>query len=137
MAQKFKLGSKEWLDALHKIFQDLVRVNGTPGQAFSFCQILHNAPDGLVGGKAGQAAFHFLVHGKTVEVHEGEMQADITVTADYQEILPDARRVFTPEILAKQRTGEIPMPELELTGDVTKMPGYMRELHNRAAAITA
>jgi hypothetical protein len=137
MSQKFKMGTKQWLAAFQDTLGELVRLQGIPGQRFSLCKIAYNAPDGLVGGQAGRISFHFIADGQAVEVREGELpHADILVTAEYTEALEDVRRVFTPEVLAKQRSGELPMPKLKMVGDVSKMPRFMSALHNRIAAIT-
>ena len=128
---KVVFASRAWVDAARVILEALVAENGEPGRRFSLCERFRDVPRDVA--PLGAAAWHFRIDGKSVVVGSGEIgNADVTITADYDAILPGARRVYGPEDLA--RRGE---PIGVTQGDLSKAPAYLIELHNRLALITA
>jgi hypothetical protein len=135
---KVEFASAPWLDQARAVLEDLVADHGEDGRAFSVCETFTDAPGSVA--ESGTAAWNFYIDGKTVRVGRGTVDdADVKIQADYATALPAARLVYTPEVLAeraKQPPDEsAPTPNVE--GDMTNMPAYLIELHNRLAVITA
>ena len=130
---KVTFGSHEWVNSARLILEDLVEAHGEQGTEFSVCEVFTDAPIGLAGPEETISSWHFRITGKSVEVGEGEIEdADVSVRVDYQEVLPKARLVYTPEILEEARK-DSPISEQ----DRSKMPAWLIELHNSLAVITA
>lgn len=136
MSSKVEFASAAWIAAAQDILADLAATRGRDEDLFSVCEQFSGAPESVAVG--GLAAWFFRIRGKSVEVRAGVLhEADVVVQADYTATLPTARLVYTPEYLAerqrKRESGEAPAP----TGDWSRAPTYLVELHNRLAVITA
>lgn len=136
MAQKVEFASAEWISAAAEILTDLAASRGRDEDFFSVCEQFTDAPERVSQG--GIAAWHFRIRGKRADVKAGVLDnADVMIRGDYASTLPIARLVYTPEYLAerqrKRDAGELPSP----TGDWSRAPNYLTELHNRLAVITA
>lgn len=130
---KVTFGSHAWLNSARQILEDLVEAHGEQGTEFSVCEVFTDAPVGLAGPEETICSWHFRITGKAVDVGEGEIEdADVSVRVDYQETLPKARLVYTPEMIEEARKNS-PISEQ----DRSKMPPWLIELHNRLAVITA
>ena len=130
---KVAFASPAWIAAAREILEALVAAHGRPGRRFSLCERFTDPPPEL--SATGEVAWHFRIDGSAVEVGAGAIgDADVTITADYEKSLPAARLVYTPEVLA-QRSPAAPRPGVQ--GDLASSPGYLVELHNQLAAITA
>jgi hypothetical protein len=127
---KVVFASGPWVNAARVILERLVAEHGEQGRTFSLCERFNEAPREI--SPRGVVAWHFRVDGKSASVGSGEIDdADVTITVDYAAVLPGARRVYTPEQLAER-------PPIGTTsGDLSKAPSYLLELHNRLALITA
>ena len=126
-----------WVDQARAILDDIVASHGEPGKTFSVCEVFTDAPAKVA--ESGTAAWHFYIDGKTVRVGSGEVgDADVTIRADYETTLPAARLVYTPEFLA-ERAAQPPVDQAaaNVKGDMSNMPTYLVELHNRLAIVTA
>ncbi len=133
---KVAFASPEWIDIARTALEELVAAHGETDKSFSVCEVFTDAPADLTGADTTTVAWHFRIVGKTVTVGEGEISdADMPVRADYQTILPIARLVYTPELIA-QRQQNASQVEEESTIDRSNMPTYLVELHNRMAVIT-
>lgn len=133
MPDKVVFVSRAWVDAARAILEELVSRHGEPGREFSVCEIFSDAPTEV--SPTGVAAWYFFIKGKDVTVGAGEVSnADVTIRADYWAILPTARLVYTPEILAER--AKHPPEARSTTGDMSKAPPYLVELHNRLAVMT-
>ena len=136
MADKVTFASLEWLELAREVLGELVRAAADADAEFSLCEVFTDAPDGLAGGVSGRAAWHFFVRGTSVEVSAGEVSnADVRIQADYASTLPQARLVYTPEVIAEGRNA--PAPDMKIEGDLTAIPAYLVALHNRLAERTA
>jgi hypothetical protein len=125
-----RLASKEWLHLLRGLLAEIVAREGAEGRRFSVCEVFLDAPEGLIGGVPGRAAWHFTVDGKTSTAEAGEVDwADVKVFLDYETILPYARTQVSAQ-------GDPPAPILRREGNAGVMPSYLLELHNRAALRT-
>ena len=135
-SEKFAFASGAWIDAARSILRDLVVDRGEPGRRFSVCERFTNAPQDVAS--SGTAAWHFRIDGKSVTVEPGEIaDADVTITAAYEATLPNARLVYTPEILAQRAVNRAQGKAPAIEGDMSKAPPYLVELHNRLAILTA
>jgi hypothetical protein len=135
-AGKVEFASQAWIDVARGALEEIVAEQGTPGARFSLCEVFTNAPTSIA--PSGTAAWHFYVDGTTVVVGNGEVDdADLKIRTDYQGILPRARQHYTPEVLA-ERASEPPEAGFDsVEGDMSLVPEYLVELHNRLAVRTA
>ena len=63
--------------------------------------------------------------------------ADFNPRAEYEAVLPIARLVYTPEVLAKMERDRSPADgDSSNNANANQPPGYLIELHNRMAAVT-
>lgn len=133
---KLAFGSQAWVDAARAILEDLVSRHGTPGKQFSVCEVFTGAPEDVAA--SGVAAWNFRIDGNSVVVEAGEFPgADVRIDADYATTLPNARLVYTPEILAARAKARAQGQMTHIKGDMSKAPPYLVELHNRLAVVTA
>ena len=131
--EKFPFASPEWFQIAQRVLVDLVAEHGTEGESFSICEIFADAPEGLIGPEPTTAAWYFSIDGKNVEIGEGTLEnADKTVTAPYAEVLPLARTVYTPEMIAKSREAQANDPK----NTDPPVPPYLVKLHNDLALVT-
>lgn len=135
-ADKVEFATHAWIEAARMALQEIVTEHGKPGARFSLCEVFTNAPSHLTA--TGSVAWHFYIDGRSVVVSAGEVDdADVKIRTDYQGILPRARQIYTPEILA-ERASEPPEAGFDaVEGDMSLVPDYLVELHNRLAVITA
>ncbi len=135
-SEKVEVASPAWIAIARKELEDLVGTHGQAGEKFSLCEIFTEAPKHL--DPSGSLAWHFYIDGTSVIVGTGEVDdATVKLHTDYQGILPQARLVYTPEILA-ERAKEEPVSAFDsVEGDLTLTPDYITELHNRLAVVTA
>ena len=132
-SEKVPFASHAWLRHARVILAKLVAEHGVAGKSFSVCEVFTDAPAGLVGPDDNIAAWHFRISGKSVSVGEGEIEgADMEARVDYEEVLPRARMVYTPQMLEQLRKNP---PDSSI--DRSNVPAYLVELHNRLAVITA
>lgn len=134
--RKLAFASRAWVDAARAILEDLVSRHGEPGRCFSVCERFTGAPSDVA--HSGIAAWHFRIDGQSVIVGEGEVgDADVVITADYNATLPNARLVYTPEVLAQRAAERAHGARPGVVGDMSKAPAYLVDLHNRLAVVTA
>ena len=128
--KKLVFASADWVDHARTVLEELVAEHGETGKSFSVCEAFTDAPEGLAGPDATTAIWHFRIVDKTITVGVGELEgADFSVRADYQKVLPLAKTVYTPEMVAQRRASQ--------TGnDQPSPPAYLVELHNRLAILT-
>jgi len=135
-AGKVDFATLAWINVARSALEEIVAEHGEPGARFSLCEVFTNAPAYI--SSSGTTAWHFYVDGKSVVVGSGEVDdADVKIRTDYQGVLPRARQVYTPEILA-ERASEPPGAGFDsVEGDMDLVPEYLVELHNRLALLTA
>ena len=133
---KVEFVSAAWIDAARQVLTELAAEHGEAGQVVSVSEAFTDAPRHLAGGDV--AAWHFAIDGKTAQVEPGENpDADIVIRGDYEAALPGARLVYTPEILAEMAENPPDTSAGDIKGDMSLLPAYISELHNRLAVITA
>ena len=133
---KVEFATSAWIDIARGALEEIVAEQGKTGVRFSLCEVFTNAPASI--DPTGIVAWHFYVDGNTVAVSSGEVDdADVKIRTDYQAVLPQARQFYTPEILAERAT-EAPGAGFDsVQGDMSLVPEYLVELHNRLCVITA
>jgi hypothetical protein len=120
-----------WLSLVEVSLNELVEANAAPDFEFSFCEIFTNAPPSVVGYQAGTAGYHYRIAHRSAVVSPGLVEdVDVTVTVDYAAALPESLTIYTPELMASRQRGESPAFKLEVTGDIEKMPPWLRSIHN-------
>ncbi len=133
---KVHFASPAWVDQARVVLEALVAEHGEDGKTFSVCEVFSEAPSAVAA--SGTAAWHFYIEGRTVRVGVGEADdTDVRIRADYQATLPEARLVYTPEILAERAKRAPGESTVQIEGDMSVMPQYLIELHNRMAVMTA
>ncbi len=134
---KVDFASAAWVDAARTVLEDLVAAHPDENLKCSVCEVFTNAPAHVA--PSGTAAWHFYIDGASVTVDSGERDdVDLRLGGDYEDALPGARTVYTPEYLA-ERAKQEPDPEVQanIQGDMSILPPWIVELHNRLAPITA
>lgn len=136
---KVAFASPAWIEIARGVLEDLVSEHGKEGQAFSICESFAEAPSEIADDD-GFAAWHFYIDGKSVRVGQGRVDdTDAQIQATWELVLPVARLVYTPELLADWAKNPPERPKdsnASQTGDMTKMPPYLLELHNHMAKVT-
>lgn len=136
MTEKIEFAAAAWVEKAGEVLRQLVAEHGEDGKNFSVCEVFSDAPQEIT--EAGTAAWHFYIEGKQVRVGLGEVSdTDVRIRADYTETLPNARLVYTPEVLAEIAQRPPRETTVEVEGDMAAMPQYLIEMHNRMAVLTA
>jgi hypothetical protein len=135
-AGKVEFAGTAWIEIARAALEELVAAHGNTGSRFSLCEVFTDAPLSIAA--TGTTAWHFYVDGTTVVVATGEVDdADVKIVTDYQGVLPTARQYYTPEVLA-ERAARPPGEGFDsVQGDMSLVPDYLVELHNRLSLITA
>ena len=136
MTLKLDFAGPDWIEQARVVLDALVAEHGEDGKTFSMCEMFSGAPMGIAA--SGTAAWHFYIDGRAVRVGTGEAEdTDARIRADYEATLPDARLVYTSEILAERAQQPADGSTVQVEGDMSAMPPYLIEFHNRMALITA
>ena len=139
-ANKAIFGSSEWLAIAREVLTDLVKTQADPDGRFSMCEVWTNVPAGSVGAsESGRAGFYLRVQGMTSELSKGEVgDVDLKFVLDYETAARLARVTFGDGNQESSPAVDVESsPAMEVQGDVTLMPSYMQELHNRLVPRTA
>lgn len=136
---KVVFASPTWVDVARGVLEDLVARHGTEGEQLAVCESFADAP-AEIAGPDGSATWHFSIDGKRVTVGTGPLErADITIRATWELTLPNARLVYTPELLAEWAKNPPARPEdpkAGIDGNMADLPPWLIELHNRMAVLT-
>jgi len=136
---KVPFASPAWVEIARGVLEDLVSEHGQESQSFSVCEAFAQAPAEIADDE-GFAAWYFYIDGKSVRVGQGRViDTDVQIQATWEMVLPVARLVYTPELLAdwQKNPPERPAdPNASQSGDMANMPPYLLELHNRMAKVT-
>ena len=138
-ATKVPFASPAWVEIARGVLEELVSEHGQEDQSFSICEAFAEAPADIAD-EDGFAAWNFYIDGKSVRVGSGRVvDTDVQIQATWELVLPVARLVYTPELLAEwaKNPPERPTdPNASQLGDMTMVPPYLMELHNRLAVVT-
>jgi len=135
---KFNFVSDEWVDQAEIILNDLVSQFGVEEVSFSVCETFFDAPKEI--DASGVASWYFYIDGKSVQVGKGKVEdVDVKIKFDYVKASVIAKITYTEEIITKQKEEtEKAKKNLEIAGkEFKEPPGYLQELHNRLALLTA
>jgi hypothetical protein len=131
--------SPAWVDIARQVLEELVSEHGVEGETCSACEAFAEAP-AEIAGPDGFAAWYFYIDGKEVRVGTGRDDGcDIQIQATWEPTLPGARLVYTPELRAEWEKKPPQPPEdpnRKVEGDMSGLPSYIGELHNRLAVRT-
>ena len=137
--RKYVFASPEWVEFAGRVLEELVAEVGEEGQAISVCEVIVEVPREI--NDDGCAGWSFYVDGKNVRFHPQRMDdTELLLQGTWELELPGARTVYTPEYLAEQEKNPTPRPEdpnMVIEGDLTRLPPWIMEFHNRLAAVTA
>jgi hypothetical protein len=136
---KVPFASPAWVDIARGVLEELVSQHGVEGETCNVCEAFIDAP-AEISNADGVAAWYFYIDGKSVRAAAGrDPDCDIQIQATWELSLPGARLVYTPELRAEweknppQRPAD---PNQKVEGDMTGLPSYLGELHNRMAVLT-
>lgn len=136
MTQKVEFAGPAWIEKARLVLEELVAEHGEEGKLFSVCEVFTDAPYALAANRV--LAWHFYIDGREVRVGTGEADnTNVKIRADYTKTLPNARLVYTPEVLAELAQRPPGETTVVVEGDMSVMPQYMIEMHNRMAVLTA
>ena len=137
--EKVPFASPAWVELARDVLEDLIEQHGEDGVNYSVCEAFAEAPD-EISDDDGFAAWYFYVKGRSVRVGVGrKTDTDIQIQATWKLSLESARTVYTPELRAeweKNPPQRPPDPNQKLVGEMTTLPSYLGELHNRLAVVT-
>lgn len=137
--REYIFASPEWVEFAGRVLEELVPEFGEEGQAFSVCEAIVEVPEEIAAD--GCACWSFYVDGKNVRFLPRRMNdTELLLQGTWELELPGARTVYTPEYLAEQEKNPTPRPEdpnMVIEGDLTRLPAWIMEFHNRLAAVTA
>lgn len=137
--QKYVYASPDWIECAGRILTDMVSEFGEEGQSFSFCEILCEAPKEFAE-EDGRVYWSVYVDGKKCRSIRGRAEeTDLVLQGTWELALDGARRVYTPELLEEWAKNPPPPPDdpnMDLQGDMSILPPWMTEFHNRVALVT-
>ena len=93
--EKYPFCSAAWVGVARDFIETQCAENNLSGIETSFCEKFTDAPDNVTTDGDGVTGWYFRIAGGKVEVGHGVIEdADATIIADYQTVVPLARVVF-------------------------------------------
>ncbi|MDE0350460.1 MAG: hypothetical protein OXM56_12220 [Gammaproteobacteria bacterium] len=143
--EKYPFCSAAWVGVARDFIETQCAENNLSGIETSFCEKFTDTPDNVTTDGDGVTGWYFRIAGGKVEVGHGVIEdADATIIADYQTVVPLARVVFegNPEGAAdaqrvvEQATAEGKMRR-EGSEDAMNATPFLAGLHDVLARRTA
>ena len=136
---KVELASPAWMALLAGLLQQYARQ--VPDLELSLCETFTGVPAHLDRGGDGTVAWHCILKGGEAHFSEGALaEADVLSQADYAFILPVARWIYTPEVMAEveayKARGAAEGKYRAAGRDPGKVPALFKEMHNDLARLT-
>ena len=92
---KYPFCSAPWVGVAREFIEAQCAANDLDGIETSFCEKFTDAPDEITTEAGGVTGWYFRISGGKVEVGHGVLaDADATIIADYETVVPLARMVF-------------------------------------------
>jgi len=137
---KFEFASPEWIAALRQLLDIYAKKVG-PGLDLSICEIFTDVPKHLDKSGDGVIAWHCRIKNGHVHFEETAIpEADVHTRANYDFIVPIARRVYSPEIMEEVNAyiakGSAEGKMTSTGVDRSKVPPAFMEMHNDLAVRT-
>jgi hypothetical protein len=137
---QFEFASPEWIAALKELLVVYTKRAG-PGVELSICEIFTNVPKHLDKHGDGVIAWHCLIKDGEVDFEETAIaEADVHTEVDYDFIVPVAKRVYTPEVMAEvdayTAKGAAEGKMKSTSKDRSKVPPVFVGMHNDLAVRT-
>ena len=93
--EKHPFCSAAWVHVAREYIEAQCAENDISGIETAFCEKFTDAPNGVATEGGGITGWYFRIAGGEVEVGHGVIEdADVTIVADYETIVPLARMVF-------------------------------------------
>ncbi len=119
MADKREFASTEWVEAMREVVLGLLGGVDLSGIAFAFCEEYTDPPEDLRTEGEESIGWYLRIANGTAEVGAGVFaDADFTVIADYQTVLPLARSVFAGDLEAGKQAAKV-MQEAAAAGKMS------------------
>jgi hypothetical protein len=98
---KFEFASPAWFAALKELLVVYTKKAG-PGLELSICEVFTGVPKHLDKHGNGVIPWHCIIKDGIVHFEETAIpEADVRTEVDYDFVVPIARRVYTPEVMAE------------------------------------
>lgn len=142
---KYPFCSAEWVGVARDYIESQCAEHDISDITTAFCEKFTNAPSDIVTEGDGITGWYFRIAGGKVEVGHGVIEdADATIIADYETVVPLARTVFegNPEGAAEaQKAVEAAMAEGKMrregNADAMSPTPFLAGLHDVLAHRTA
>jgi len=142
--EKFEFASQPYVQELRRQLEDALKDSDLAGLEFTMSEEYTNAPGHLCGPDSGSIGFHFKISGGCVEVEACPRDdADVSIIADYQSVLPFVRLEQGRDPVQDQATQDaaaqlMRQGKLVVKGDMAARPAVVQQahLHNRMAIRT-
>jgi hypothetical protein len=137
---KFEFASPAWLAALKELLVTYSKKAGD-GLELSICEIFTGVPKHLDKHGNGVIAWHCLIKDGKVHFEETAIpEADVHSQADYAFIVPVARKVYSPEVMAEVEAymakGTAEGKMISKSKNRWKVPPVFTGMHNELAVRT-
>ena len=136
---KFEFASPEWIAALKELLVEYTAKE--PGLELSICEVFTGVPKHLDKHGNGTIAWHCQIKDGKVHFEEAAIaEADVRSQSDYDFIVPIARRVYSPEVMAEveayMATGAADGRTKSTSKNRDKVPASFTGMHNDLAVRT-
>ena len=138
--EKFEFASPAWIAALKELLKVYTEKAG-PGLELSICEIFTGVPKHLDRHGKGFIAWHCVIKNGNVHFEETAIpEADVHTEADYEFIVPIARKIYTPEVMpevnAYNAKGAAEGKLITKSRNRSKVPAAFIGMHNDLAVRT-
>ena len=141
---KYAFASEGWVSFMHGMIVDRIASLGEEGKtiAYSFCEVFHNPPAEISGGR-DRVAWHYRLKDGVVTVEPTEIaDADVTISGDYAAILPLARYDTQGDParaaeLAGMAAALTKAGKLQVSGNRAARNPHLADFHDLIARVTA
>jgi hypothetical protein len=137
---KFEFASPAWIAALKELLVIYTKKAG-PGVELSICEVFTGVPKHLDKHGNGVIAWHCLIKDGVVYFEETAIpEADVRTEVDYDFVVPIARRIYSPEVMAEvdaySAKGAAEGKMISTSRNRSKVPPVFIGMHNDLAART-
>lgn len=136
MSAKYEFASEQWVGQVRRILLQLSEGQDLSSVETTFCEKFTDPPRNL-SRDGSPIGWYLKVSGGKLEVNSGIIDADFTVVADYQFVLPLARATHA-DLAKKPPNAEEAANKMTREGDPSKVGSltFMGSLHDLLVEVT-